>query len=239
MRAACCARSPTGLTPTRESLQIGAEIYGHAGHRGRSRGDRAAAVVAAPPRASRDLHLDLGHVGVYRALASGAGIAGNGDDSDLFDALRAKDVPAVARADGRDCPRPGATRSPRCPTLYGPRDDVLRGARAQLPDTPSIANALDGARGARALPPRRRSRPAHRSRRPARLSLPQRRDLLGVHRRAMPDAIGTAAATTTSARRSAARGRRPASRSICASSPMRACARIGSSRGLAESAGDC
>jgi len=88
----------------------------------------------------RGLHLDLGHVGVYRALASAAGISGD-DDSDLFAALRAKDVPSVRELTDR---LPGAWRDALnvLPTLYGPADEVLSVARDKLPDTPAIANAL-------------------------------------------------------------------------------------------------
>src|SRR5207248_3065291 len=76
------------------------------------------------------------------ALANAAGIAGNGDDSDLFAALRAKDVPAVASLTMHLA---GAWRDAlnALPTLYGPAAEVLSAARERLPDTPAISNALD------------------------------------------------------------------------------------------------
>ena len=80
------------------SIQIGAELYGDAGDRGRPRGDRAAP-VGARAAGVRDLHLDLGHVGVYRALAARrAASPATASDSELFAALRAKDVPARRRS---------------------------------------------------------------------------------------------------------------------------------------------
>ena len=90
----------------------------------------------------RGLHLDLGHVGVYRALAAGAGIAGNGEDSELFAALRAKDAPAVAELTAK-LPGRVARRADRLA-------DALRSGAATcwprparcLPDTPAIRNAL-------------------------------------------------------------------------------------------------
>src|ERR1022692_2820459 len=87
------------------------------------------------------LHVDLGHVGVYRALANSAHIAGNSADSELFAALRTKDVPAIAELTAR---LPAAWRDAfmALPALYGPADDVLAAARAQLPDIPSIDTAL-------------------------------------------------------------------------------------------------
>ena len=94
----------------------------------------------------RGLHLDLGHVGVYRALANGAGIAGNGERQRALRGAARQGRAGRRRARPRSCPRRGATRSPRCPRCTGPRDEVLAAARARLPDTPAIANALVGAR---------------------------------------------------------------------------------------------
>ncbi len=93
------------------------------------------------PPACGGLHLDLGHVGVYRALATGAGISGNGEDTELFAALRAKDASGVAELTAR---LPAAWRDALAalPTLYGPAQEVLTTARAKLPDTPAINNAL-------------------------------------------------------------------------------------------------
>lgn len=131
---------PSGVAQTREVLQIGAELYGEP--------DIAADIevltlllssldAAAVP----ELHLDLGHVGVYRALANGSRLAGNGGDSELFAAMRTKDVPTVAALTAKLAP---AWRDAfvMLPTLYGPADEVLAKARSQLPDTPAIAGAL-------------------------------------------------------------------------------------------------
>ncbi len=132
--------APTGLAQSREVVQVGAEIYGeHA-----IKGDEEAIGLLLSSLAAagvRGLHLDLGHVGVYRAVAAGAGISGNGEDSELFAALRAKDVPTVNELASR---LPSAWRSAltALPTLNGPADEVLADARRKLPDTPAIANAL-------------------------------------------------------------------------------------------------
>ena len=130
----------TGSAATREVMQIGAELFGEPGIAGDVEVLRLllSAITAA---GVRGLHLDLGHVGVYRAIAAGAGISGNGEDSELFAALRAKDAPAVSELTAR---LPAAWRDAltALPTLYGPAGEVLAAARARLPDTPAIHNAL-------------------------------------------------------------------------------------------------
>jgi ATP phosphoribosyltransferase regulatory subunit len=131
---------PSGLAKTREVLQIGAELYGEPG----IAGDREVLALLLSSLAAagvRGLHLDLGHVGVYRALAAGSGIGANGEDSELFAALSAKDVPAVSELTAR---LPAAWRDAltALPTLYGPAAEVVERARDRLPDTPPIRNAL-------------------------------------------------------------------------------------------------
>jgi len=125
---------------TREVVQVGAELFGVAG----IEGDReviALLVSSLSAAGLRGLHVDLGHVGVYRALASGSGVAGNGDEAELFDALRTKDEPAV-RALTNGLPAAWRDAFAALPSLYGPANEVLGTARARLPDIPSIHNAL-------------------------------------------------------------------------------------------------
>src|SRR5262252_7405037 len=133
-------RTTAGIGQTREVLQIGAELFGEAGIGGDTEviGLLLSALAAS---GVGGLHLDLGHVGVYRALAAGAGVAADGQDSDLFDALSAKDVPAVAALTAK---LPAAWRDAlvTLPSLYGPARDVLASARERLPDIPAIRNAL-------------------------------------------------------------------------------------------------
>jgi ATP phosphoribosyltransferase regulatory subunit len=131
---------PMGLAQAREVLQVGAELYGEPAIGGDE--EVVALLLSSLDVAGvRGLHLDLGHVGVYRAVSAGAGITGNGEDTELFAALRAKDGPAVAELAAR---LPAAWRNAltALPTLYGPAQEVLAAARARLPDTPAIANAL-------------------------------------------------------------------------------------------------
>ena len=125
---------------SREVLQVGAELFGEPG----IGGDRDVVALLLSSLAAvgvSGLHLDLGHVGVYRALINGAGIASHNDDSELFAAIGSKDVPAVREIVAK---LPVAWRNgiAALPTMYGPAQEVLAEARAVLPDTPAIANAL-------------------------------------------------------------------------------------------------
>ena len=133
-------RTTAGIGETREVAQIGAELFGEAGIAGDTEVILLLLSSLAATGVNR-LHLDLGHVGVYRALAAGAGIGSESEDSELFAALRAKDVPTVTALTARLAPawRDALTA---LPSLYGPAGDVLAAARARLPDTPAIRNAL-------------------------------------------------------------------------------------------------
>jgi ATP phosphoribosyltransferase regulatory subunit len=141
----CYAGSVLRATPappgmTREVVQVGAELFGEAS----IEGDREAIGLLLSSLASvglAGLHLDLGHVGVYRALASGAGITGATEENELFEAMRAKDVPGVHAVTAK---LPAAWRDAlrALPGCYGPAHEVLPAARSTLPDVPAIANAL-------------------------------------------------------------------------------------------------
>lgn len=129
---------PSGLMATREPLQIGAEIYGHPGLEADVEIVRllAQALVLAGVSATR---LDLGHVGVFRALAGMAGLDAEAEE-ELFALLQAKDVPALREfANGIAEPmRSGLLALPEC---YGGAEALDAAARA-LPEQSEIAQAL-------------------------------------------------------------------------------------------------
>jgi ATP phosphoribosyltransferase regulatory subunit len=129
---------PRGLNATREPLQIGAEIYGHAGIESDLEIQRllAKALTACDIADSR---LDIGHVGVFRALCR-RGRVGTELESELYEELAAKDVPALRAATKR---LPAATRKAllALPELYGDAS-VLDRARRALPDYPEVGMAL-------------------------------------------------------------------------------------------------
>ena len=79
---------PDGFTRTRSPVQLGAELYGHAGYE--SDCEILSLMLETLTVAGvEDVHLDLGHVGVFRALAKQAGIDGE-QESALHDALQRK-----------------------------------------------------------------------------------------------------------------------------------------------------
>ncbi|WP_347321723.1 ATP phosphoribosyltransferase regulatory subunit, partial [Ralstonia pseudosolanacearum] len=84
---------PSGFHVTREPLQIGAEIYGHAGLEADLEiQDLMLAALSAAGLA--DVRLDLCHVGVLAALLAQAPVAPDVQD-ELFAALASKDAPAL------------------------------------------------------------------------------------------------------------------------------------------------
>ncbi len=129
---------PAGLG-SREPFQVGAELFGHAGIEAdlEIQGLLLAALKAAGVPGPR---LSLGHAGVFRALADGAGLPPE-QAAALFTALRDKDVPEVeALTAGLGAPWQAACRA--LPNLYG-GSRALERARSALPDLPAIRQALD------------------------------------------------------------------------------------------------
>jgi ATP phosphoribosyltransferase regulatory subunit len=128
-----------GFHRSREPIQIGAELYGEAG----ATADLEILILMLDGLAAcgiGTLQLDIGHVGVYRALAQEAGLSGE-IEHELFGALQAKDSSAVAALTaGLDAPLAEAFAA--LPQLYGDRS-VLTEARACLPALPAVAAALD------------------------------------------------------------------------------------------------
>lgn len=130
---------PSGLLRTREPLQIGAEIYGHAGPE--SDVEIQALMLRALKVAGVDgVHLDLGHVSVFRTLVNRAGLDA-AREAELFRVLQAKDVPALRDlTSGLDAKTRDAIRV--LPEFYG-GVEVLAEARKRLPSYPELAACLD------------------------------------------------------------------------------------------------
>jgi ATP phosphoribosyltransferase regulatory subunit len=129
---------PRGLTATREPLQIGAEIYGHAGIESDVEIQQLLRAALAACRVD-DVRLDVGLVGVFRAIAR-RGVVPPELESELLEALVAKDRPGiVSLSEPLDPPTRDALRA--LPDLYG-GPEVLAAAGGRLPPYPEIAAAL-------------------------------------------------------------------------------------------------
>ena len=84
---------PDGFAGSRSPLQLGAELYGHAG----VESDVEIVCLMMETLAAAgvgDVYLDLGHVGVYRGLARAAGLDA-AQETTLFDALQRKAEPEI------------------------------------------------------------------------------------------------------------------------------------------------
>jgi ATP phosphoribosyltransferase regulatory subunit len=129
---------PRGLDATREPLQIGAELYGHAGIESDIEIQRLLA-QALEHAGVEEPRIDIGHVAIFRSLCR------RGDvrpelESELHQALEAKDVPSLRNLTRRLSP---STRDAllALPELYGDRRVLARAAKL-LPGYPEIRQAL-------------------------------------------------------------------------------------------------
>ncbi len=129
---------PRELSATREPLQIGAEIYGHAGIDSDLEIQHllAKALAVCGIRTAR---VDLGHVAVFRSICR-HGRVGAGLESELYEMLAGKDLPTLRAVTKR---LSKATRRAllALPGLYGDAV-VLDRAQRTLPKYPEIASAL-------------------------------------------------------------------------------------------------
>jgi ATP phosphoribosyltransferase regulatory subunit len=130
---------PRSLAVTREPMQIGAELFGHAGIESDIEIHQLlrAALAACD---LQDWRLDLSHVGVFRAVVRHAALNAE-QETALLEALVTKDRPAVQlQAQSFDARTREAVLN--LLDMYG-GVEVLARARQKLPDYPEIGAALD------------------------------------------------------------------------------------------------
>ena len=123
---------PAGMTKMREPIQIGAEMYGHAGLDADV--EIVSLMVASLKVAGVErIHIDLGHPGIYRALTEKSGL--NAEDSEaLFHAVQQKDSPRALAL--------GGEAVAALTSLNGPRETIAA-ARKLLPSLPAVTLALN------------------------------------------------------------------------------------------------
>ncbi|MCH8618823.1 ATP phosphoribosyltransferase regulatory subunit [Undibacterium sp. TS12] len=130
---------PSGLHATREPLQIGVEIYGHAGLEADA--EIQELVLASLALAHVDnVRLDLCHVGVLRALLAADPLA-KAEENTLYALLEAKDLPGIDKLSQGFSPEIRAALL-ALPGLYGDIS-IIQKAWAVLPALAGIKSALD------------------------------------------------------------------------------------------------
>lgn len=130
---------PDGLAQTREPLQLGAELYGHAGIASDIEIQRLL-IKALHAIGIEQVHLDFSHVNVFGSLIESSQINPQ-LEQDLYAALKSKDQSAVAAlTNGLD----KITREAllNLTELNGDKSILARAAEL-LPATPAIKQALD------------------------------------------------------------------------------------------------
>lgn len=130
---------PSGLYATRESLQIGAEIYGYAGLEADAE-IQELALVSLVQAGISDIRLDLCHVGVLRSLIANDTLASN-QAAQLFSLLAAKDIAGLKTLTENYSE---TTRSALLilPKLYGDIN-IINKAKMILPALSGVVQALD------------------------------------------------------------------------------------------------
>ncbi|MEW5973280.1 MAG: ATP phosphoribosyltransferase regulatory subunit [Pseudomonadota bacterium] len=148
---------PGGFAGTRAPMQVGAELFGHAGTASDIEILRLM-LETLEVAGVRDVWLDLGHVGIYRSLARQAGFDAE-DEASFFDLLQRKAVPEIeAFIGGRLLPGELAAMLRALPDLHGEGLGTLEGARRRLSaagdevhqaldDLAEVARALQGQGG--------------------------------------------------------------------------------------------
>ena len=129
---------PAGPAATREPIQIGAEVFGHAGVESDLEVQRLLCRALGLARVKR-VRMDIGHVAVFRSIVHAAKV-GAQLEAQLFEALQRKDKPALRQlARGVDA----RTREALLllPELYGGAE-VLALAAKKLPQLPALVRAL-------------------------------------------------------------------------------------------------
>ena len=132
--------TPQSVISGRAPIQLGAELFGSSAIEADSEIIGLMLSTFECAGVSRPLTLDIGHIGIYDALFSDAGLEPE-VETQVFDALQRKSVPDIERLSA-SLPAREAERLARLVSLHG-SPDVLASARAAFPDEPAVMAALD------------------------------------------------------------------------------------------------
>ncbi|WP_262964501.1 ATP phosphoribosyltransferase regulatory subunit [Methylobacter psychrophilus] len=129
------------LEKTRSPMQIGAELYGHAGKESDVEVIRLMLEMLART-GLQNIHLDLGHVGIYRALARQAGLT-DLQESELFDVLQRKARPELQELmDSYSIDNDLKVMLLKLPELNGGKDILDKARIVLLKANDAVKNAL-------------------------------------------------------------------------------------------------
>jgi len=130
------------LAKTRSPMQIGAEIYGHSGIESDIEVIQLMLEMLAVT-GLQNVHLDLGHVGIYRSLSEQAGLT-NTEETELFDALQRKARPELNElVNSFDITENYKTIFKTLPTLNGGIDVLARAAEVLADTGEAVSQALN------------------------------------------------------------------------------------------------
>ncbi|MBI2509454.1 MAG: ATP phosphoribosyltransferase regulatory subunit [Betaproteobacteria bacterium] len=127
---------PASPGSTRELIQAGAEIYGHAGI---AADLEILALLRSSLAGAGGARVGIGHVAVFRSIVRAAQV-GEALESELFEALQKKDVRAV-KSLARPLGAKARSALALLPELYG-GPEVLVSAGKRLPKIPELTRAL-------------------------------------------------------------------------------------------------
>ncbi len=131
---------PDRANRSRELMQLGAELYGHEGF------DADLEIIRLMLQGLKwagigNLHLDIGHVGIFRCLLNHAGISDATEIRNLFAALQAKNISEIKKLTSH-LDNISQAAFAILPQLYGD-ETMLDNAFRQLPSHLEITRALD------------------------------------------------------------------------------------------------
>lgn len=132
----------SNMLGSRSPMQVGAELFGHAGVESDS--EILGLMIAALGTAGAEkIYLDLGHVGIYRALISEAGLEAD-QEKLLFNAILQKAYADIDQIVARDVANEAVRGMISCLARLNGGFEVLARAQVELADAPaSVKEALD------------------------------------------------------------------------------------------------
>ena len=129
------------LEKTRSPMQIGAELYGHAGKESDVEVIRLMLEMLAIS-GLQNVHLDLGHVGIYRALSKQAGL-NDAQEAELFDVLQRKARPELQELmTGYSIADELKTMFLKLPQLNGGKETIAKAKAVLLTANDEVKQAL-------------------------------------------------------------------------------------------------